>query len=204
MAVQNDTLPGKIQKIKGGKKKKNSSQYYTIGEILLDLGANPENASQFFENKVVLIGNFGEDIHSTPVGKMSGPVILANIYLSLLNQQHIVSLALVLMLFIAFSILSYVAWFGKMPVVRLNEDVFPTFVAKFVRKYVTYFGCMFFLSLLSLFCFQIQVPLFIPALLFAEIEMRHKTKENIIKTFAFYKNKYISIRNYFRTLLPKS
>lgn len=177
-----------------------SAQYYNIGEILLSLESTPANTSDLFKNKVVIIGNFQEDVHTTPVGKMSGPVLLSNIYLSLLNKQHIVSPIFLILLFIAFSALSYIAWFDKMPKVKLSEEVYPTFFVKLVRKYITYFGCMFLLSVLSVFLFYTPVALFVPAVVFAEIEGRHKTKESFFKTVAFYKAKIIAFGKYLRSL----
>jgi hypothetical protein len=154
-----------------------SAQYYNIGELLLDMDGDQEKYAGFFDGKIVVIGNFDEDIHVTPVGKMAGPVLLANIYLSLLNGQHLVSFWLLALLLLAFSALSYVAWFKKMPKVKLNfKFLFSSFLIKFISGYVSYFGCMFFLSLLVLFIFNNQVALFLPSLIFTGIEYLRQKK----------------------------
>ena len=204
MAPVSDTTLENIGKEDDAKnKKKISTQYYNLGEILLVLEADPENASNFFENKIAIIGNFQEDIHTTAVGKMSGPIILANIYLSLLNNQHIISFGFLFTLLLAFSALSYLALFSKMPKLKMNEKIVPSYLSKLIRKYLTYFGCMFLLSLICFFLFQVQVALFLPSFIFAEIETRHKTKESFVNFLSFLKKKFLSLKNYIQRLAKK-
>lgn len=147
------------------------TEYYNIGEMLFDLEANPENYTMAFGNKILIIGNFQEDIHVTPVGKMSGPVLLANIYLTLLNRQHMVHRWFLGLLLASFSGLSYVALFKKMPEINLNfKFLFSSYLTKFIKGYFSYFGAMFLLSVLALFLFNVQVGLFLPSLIFTGIE----------------------------------
>jgi amino acid transporter len=151
----------------------------------------------------VIIGNFQEDIHTTAVGKMSGPIILANIYLSLLNNQHIISFGFLFTLLLAFSALSYLALFSKMPKLKMNEKIVPSYLSKLIRKYLTYFGCMFLLSLICFFLFQVQVALFLPSFIFAEIETRHKTKESFVNFLSFLKKNFLSLKHYIQRLAKK-
>ncbi len=148
-----------------------SAEYYNIGELLFDMDADRAKYARFFDDKIVIIGNFQEDMHSTPVGKMAGPVLLANIFLSLLNGQHIVSYWMIGFLLAAFSGLSYIAWFRRMPELKFRfRFLFSSYLVKFIRGYVSYFGCMFLLSILVLWLFNVQVALFLPSLIFTTIE----------------------------------
>ena len=133
-----------------------------------------------------MVGNFEGDIHNTPIGKMSGPVLLANIYLSLLNKQHMVSAGLLTVLLLAFSFLSYVAWFSKMPEIKLNfKFLFSSYLSKFVKKYVSYFGCMFLVSLLAIFFFNVQIATFLPSFIFAGIAyLVQRQREKKVKAAA--------------------
>ena len=159
------------------KVKKINTQFYNIGEILFDMGANPGNYVDFFKDRIVIIGNFEEDTHPTPVGKMSGSVVIANIYLSLLNGQHLVSFWFFLTLLIAFSAISYVALYKKIPEIKFNfKFVFSSYVVNFIRGYVSYFGCMFLLSILVLIVFNVQVALFLPSFIFTGIEYVRQKK----------------------------
>ena len=153
------------------------SQFYNLGEVLLDMEGNPTNYVNFFEDKILIIGNFEGDIHSTPVGKMAGSVILANIYLSLLNNHHIVSPVYLLILMAVLSFLSYFAWFSQIPKIKINfKFFFSSYLQKFLKSYISYFGCMFLLSLIALLVFDIQMALFLPSLILSGIEYIRQKK----------------------------
>lgn len=147
------------------------TEFYNIGELLYALEGNPTAVKNFLADKVVIIGNFQEDVHVTPVGKMAGPVLIANLYLSLLNGEHIVSPLFVLLMLGSFTVLSYVAIFKKMPEINLSfKFLFSSYLTKFIKNYISYFGAMFFVSAIALFVFDIQIALFLPSLIFTSIE----------------------------------
>jgi hypothetical protein len=148
---------------------KQNTEYYNIGELLFELEGNP--GSSIFAGKVLVVGNFQEDVHVTPVGKMAGPILLANIYLSLLNGEHFMSTWLLVLLLLALSSLSYIAIFEKMPEINMSfKFLFSSYLSKFIKGYVSYFGSMFFISLLALLFFNVQVAFFLPSLIFTSIE----------------------------------
>jgi hypothetical protein len=154
-----------------------SLEYFNIGELLYDIEADPKRYATAFANKILIVGNFGEDVHTTPVGKMTGPVLLANVYLSLANRQQIVSKWFILLLLVALSGLSYVALFSKIPEVKFNfKFMFSSYVTNFIKTYISYFGAMFVLSLIALALFNVQVALFLPSLLLSGIEYIKKKK----------------------------
>jgi hypothetical protein len=147
------------------------SQYYNLGDVLLGMQASPADYEKVFANKILIIGNFELDTHSTPIGILPGSVIVADIYLSLLNNHHLVSYWYLILLWIVFSGLSYMAWFSKVPEVKLKLSfIFSPHLVNFIKTYISYFGSMFFLSLISLFLFNIQIALFLPSLIFSLIE----------------------------------
>lgn len=153
------------------------TQSYNLGEVLIDLEANPSDYSKIFDNKIVIIGNFAEDVHFTAVGNMSGSVLLANIYLSILNKQHFVSYSFLFILLLAFSALSYLAWFSRMPEIKFKfKFIFSPDIIKFISGYLSYFGSMFALSLIAVFLFNMNVALFLPAFIFAGIEYVRQKK----------------------------
>lgn len=159
------------------------TEYFNLGELLFDLEANPASYNNAFANKIVIVGNFDEDIHVTPVGRVTGPVILSDIYLSLLNRQHIINFWMILLVWAGLSALSYVAWFSKMPEVNVNfKFLFSSYLTKFMKGYISYFGAMFALSLLVLILFGVQVALFLPSLIFTGIEyIKEKRYKSLTK-----------------------
>ncbi len=153
------------------------AQYYNLGEILLGLQSDSTKTNTYFANKIIMIGNFEQDQHNTAVGSMPGTLLLANIYLSLLNNEHIVNGWWVMMMIVALSFLSYFAWFSKMPEIQLKFSfVFSKPIANFIKRYISYFGCMFLLSILSVLVIKVQPSLFLPALLFTVIEYFRQKK----------------------------
>lgn len=147
------------------------SQFYNLGEVLLDMEGNAANYKSFFEDKILVIGNFEGDTHSTPVGKMAGSVLLANIYLSLLNNHHIVNPLYLLILLSVLSYLSYFAWFSQVPKIKIDlKYFFSSYLQKFLKSYISYFGGMLLLSLIALLIFDIQIALFLPSLILSGIE----------------------------------
>ena len=160
--VKNVARPGKEQL---------SLQYYNMGELLFDIEASPENYASAFNNKIVIVGNFNEDVHVTPVGKMTGPVLLANIYLSLLNRQHVMNKWLIVILLVSMSALSYIALFKNMPEVKFKfKFLFSSYLSNFLKTYISYLGAMLLLSLITLIFFNVQMALFLPSLMFSGIE----------------------------------
>ncbi len=153
------------------------TQSYNLGELMILLEANPADFEKVLKDRIVIIGNFADDNHFTPVGVMSGPVLLANIYLSLLNNEHMVSYLFLFILWISFSILTYMAWYNKMPEFKFKfKFVFSPDLIKFISGYLSYFGSMFFLSLVALIFFNMHVALFLPSFIFAGIEYFRQKK----------------------------
>ena len=153
------------------------TQSYNLGELMILLEARPADFEKVFKNRIVIIGNFADDNHFTPIGVMSGPVLLANIYLSLLNNEHLVSYFFLFILWLSFSILTYMSWYNKMPEIKFRfKFIFSPDLVKFISGYLSYFGSMFFLSLIALLFFNMHVGLFLPPFIFAGIEYFRQKK----------------------------
>ena len=145
-------------------------QEYHIGS-LLPLLNNANAVRAIFKDKVVFIGNFEDDVHETPEGKIPGTIILADIYLSLLNGKHYVPYLWVAFMLIMFTALSYVAIYDKIPDIKFNSGfAFATQISGYLQQYVSYLGILLALSFLSVFLFDITISLFLPAFIFSIID----------------------------------
>ena len=152
---------------------------YNIGSILLSLRNDSNRINEFIKDKVIFIGNFTDDIVSTPRGKIPGSIILANIYLSLLNKKHIVPYTWIFFLVISFSLLSYISIYNKMPRLNLKFGfLFSRHLANFISNYVSYWGILLLISIISFFLFEINISLFLPAFIFSGIEYFVQKKYN--------------------------
>jgi hypothetical protein len=145
-------------------------QVYHIGS-LLPLLSNPQFTDNTFKDKVVLVGNFEQDVHATPDGKMPGTVILADIYLSLLNGRHYASYLWILFVIILFSFLSHKAIFSPLPNVKFKSGfVFVEQITSYINQYISFFGILMAFSILSILIFNITISLFLPATIFSAID----------------------------------
>jgi len=152
-------------------------QLYHIGN-LQSLSSSAAALKAVFDDKIVLIGNFEEDVHDTAYGKIPGTIILANIYLNLLNGNHYVTLWWVIFLITSFSVLSYVSIYNKLPDIksRLSFGV-TSHIISFLGDYISYITVLALLSLISVLIFNINVSLFIPAFIFSGIDFISQQKQ---------------------------
>lgn len=78
-----------------------------LGELLF---LSPEDIAEFLKDKIVVIGDFFEDdMHETMFEVTAGPVILINAYMSVLHQDTTVNLFFILIIFLAYFGLSFIA-----------------------------------------------------------------------------------------------
>ncbi len=145
-------------------------QEYHIGSLLPLLNSSAA-VKTIFKNKVVFVGNFEDDVHDTPAGKIPGTIVLADIYLSLLNGKHLVPYLWIVFMVAMFSMLSYMAIYNQLPDVKFNFGfAFAEQVSGFLKEYVSYVGILLFISVLSVFLFGITISLFLPAFIFSAID----------------------------------
>lgn len=154
-----------------------SPYYYITDDVsretpnLDDIAGIDQTSYSVYNDKVIFLGNFDMDKAQTAIGEMPGTVVLANIYLTLKNGHHLVSIWWFLVLLVVFTVLSYLAWFKKMPKVNLHlKIIFAEQIAKFINNYCSYVGVMLFVSLLSFLLFHIYVNILFSSLVFSAIE----------------------------------
>src|SRR5579862_190993 len=96
------------------------AQYYTLGDLLTGIRYSPGAFAKNLAGKIIMIGNFELDNHSTAIGVLPGSVIVADIYLSLLNQHHFVNYWFLVICWVVFSGLSWLSWFSKVPKLKIR------------------------------------------------------------------------------------
>lgn len=152
-----------------------SYQLYHIGSMV-DLPNYAQVIERIVKDKVVFIGNFEDDVHDTPAGKIPGTIVLADIYLSLLNGNHYVPYLWIVFMILVFSILSYTSVYNKLPKMEFDFGVAFNFIYTFFSEYFSYLGILLLLSLISVLVFNINISLFLPAFIFSAIDFFHKKK----------------------------
>ncbi|MES2328290.1 MAG: CHASE2 domain-containing protein [Bacteroidota bacterium] len=143
---------------------------YNIGELLYQFEFDTTSIKKYLDGKLIFIGNFDQDQHATPVGKMPGTLVLANLYLNLVVGQHIISYYWIGFMFLCFSILSFFTWYFELPAIRFRyRFIFSHHFSAYLKGFASFFGIMFLISILSVSIFGLYVNIFLPTALLSAI-----------------------------------
>lgn len=151
---------------------RNAERMYNIVNLGELLRMNDSVFYRAINNKIILIGDFYEhDIHQTLFGKMSGTLILLNVYFTLLNGENLISIGLLLLLFIGFFLISLELFSDKSLgerkiVAKYSQKKFGKFVLK-ILSYVLYLAV---LSVLTYLIFNIHLNILILAVYLKSVD----------------------------------
>jgi hypothetical protein len=158
--------------------KQNEYPLVNLGE-LTGPGIDDQTFRDFVANRYVIIGDFYGDVHETPIGKVPGPLILFNSFLSLQYEQHTISFGWTILLLVFFTLASYIAFYSRLPDWRIQKmGIFSMALNSLLSKYVSFLGLLLLLSLISLFVFGIHVHPLILSLYFSIINFISQNKRN--------------------------
>ena len=124
-------------------------RYYELGrDILGDLSEDFEDMSN---NKVIVIGNFVEDLHDTYIGMKPGPYILYKALRALEKGEHYVNwwhqlLWACVYFFISCAIFKRRSISSTIPFIKKSKS-------RFLRFCLTFFGCTMLITLLDIILF---------------------------------------------------
>ena len=133
-----------------------------LGELLT---LPDEDVAEYLSNKLVVIGDFYEiDLHETIFEITSGPIILLNVYWSLLNQDTKINIFFFLIILGSFYFLSFLAIFP--------EDLIEKYIKKRYGKikwvqsltsFVSYLVFLIIISTFTFFVYNVHLNVFILA-----------------------------------------
>lgn len=154
-----------------------AAPFYNLGE-LLTLTYDSSFYAQFLKNKFIVLGNFDTDIHSTPIGKMPGVLILLNTYLSLRDGRHMPGVSWFVTLFGIFFLINLYLFYGKVKVPKIpdKEKWWHVLIREKLNNQLanifSVIGLCLFISLISEITFNIKphtFVIFIYIILFSEL-----------------------------------
>lgn len=138
--------------------------YFNLGELLL-LSETDSFYYEFLKGRFIVIGNFDTDIHYSPAGKIAGPLILVNLYLTLRNGDG-VSWWWILFMTVSLSGISYLLFFKKIKAPEIKKYLWADMLMQlFVNKYISFSGICLLVIICSAFIFNVQ-PNISPLLLY--------------------------------------
>ncbi len=138
---------------------KKQYKYINLYQLLNLLQANETFFfEEFLKNRMIVLGDFEEDYIETVFGNLSGSLLLYNVYWSLVQGETLVPYSLVILLILAYSILSYFLIFKPQFSPSLPLERFRT--SRFTKNFA-YFLCLFLLILGTYFVYNIHLNILI-------------------------------------------
>jgi len=139
---------------------------YTVypAGFLLESTAYMDSSSlaAYFRDKIVVIGDFTYDLHDTPFGKMAGPIIICNAYLTLARGDNIISPLWVCFMVLGFSLVSYRIFIGQRVQYPIwTQRLFRSPLGRAILDSLDDFFILTAITLLSFFLFDIHVNILI-------------------------------------------
>jgi len=122
----------------------------------------PEDLRAFFEDKLVIVGDYQNDVHETPFGATAGPLLIYNAYLTLRARENRVTLPWILFLLVSYYLLSYriFAGFEIRKPARL-VSWFQSKAGRLILHALDEFFLLTVITLLSYFIFHIHINILI-------------------------------------------
>jgi|WetSurMetagenome_2_1015567.scaffolds.fasta_scaffold06591_5 hypothetical protein len=145
---------------------RNSDVMYNLVNLGDLLRMNDTIFYKSINNKIILIGDYFEkDLHQTLFGKMSGTLILLNIYLSLVNRENIISVGLIILLFVGFFAISFDLFSSsdikeRKYVLKLSQTKF----GKFLFKILSFVLYLTIISVLTYIIFNLHINILVLAI----------------------------------------
>lgn len=144
-------------------------RYENLGS---DIMAYPELISVRTEDRIVLIGDFENDVHDTYVGAQPGSVILYNAYLSALDGHHCLPWWWRLSLFVIYFILSFFLFRKGAKVEREQRSRF----LRFIVLLLGYTALFWPLKVIAFSMLHIDYNIVLPEMMFVLFNMYQTSK----------------------------
>lgn len=127
--------------------------------------SNDSEIQRSMKDKVVIIGDFDNDMHDTYIGSVPGPVLIYRAYVELHNEKHIVKFGFFVFLILLFFTIAYTVMSSK-PLIS-----YIPFIANkpFVKNILAFIGWEVVLSTVSMVLYltmSISFNTLIPAIVF--------------------------------------
>lgn len=166
----------------------------TLSELLL----LPEDiiVNQFLKDRIILAGDFENDIHTTIYGNTTGTLILLNTYLTLKMGYHIVSPLWIMMMLGLFTLISYQVFYRNNFFSTRQKDKRYSFIA----SYLNYIIVLAAIAIGSYLIFHVYISILVLALYLNCISflvgLNNKTRQlpNLHEMFTHIKNTYFNFR----------
>ncbi len=147
----------------GGSLQESNYAVYKMGAILESREYMlPEDIAAFFKGKLIMIGDFATDIHETPFGEMPGLLLIYNSYLTLADQDNIVSPYWVLLLLIGYWFISWrIFTERRVHAPKWLSKAFQSTIAKVILNSLDEAVLLIAITICSYFLFNIHINILV-------------------------------------------
>ncbi|MFN7117808.1 MAG: CHASE2 domain-containing protein [Saprospiraceae bacterium] len=115
-----------------------------------------------FAGKIILIGDFKDDVHATPFGKMPGLLLIYNAYLTLVSKQNLISVGWICFMLLAFTFISQRIFSDiKVEKPRWLLGLFRSKLGQLILNSLDELALLMLVTLLSYFLFNIHINILI-------------------------------------------
>lgn len=147
-------------------------QYYNLGADLLDSYDPALVISPLIENKIVVIGDFNEDLHDAFIGQQPGAIVNLNAYVALCSGKHIIKWIEIFLTFTVFFLISWLILRQRqllhyIPILRRSRSSF----VKFVVTFIGFSVILTLYAILIYFIFDSVFSVVYPSLYFTIFEL---------------------------------
>lgn len=153
--------------------------YLNLGNDILQQPDSVNVVKNLVKGKIVVVGDFVNDLHTSYVGTVMGPLVNINAYLAMCEGRHYVKFYITVILFIIYFQISYTLYskknfIEKLPFIRNSRSTL-------LRVIVSFIGFTTFLYLTSgilYLCFGVIYSVVFPSLYFTLLDLWIQKREN--------------------------
>ena len=163
---------------------KGHQNYYDLGPMLLTMWSDVEEWRDEMKDKIVIVGDFVNDLHDTYIGMQPGSYLIYLTYKALCDGKHFVSWLFIILMFICYIIIILFV---------LNRETICHYIPNikginskfilFILDMVGYSASLSFLAIVFYVYFKMTYNIFIPS-----------TILSILSLFVSYKNSKNQVR----------
>ena len=143
--------------------------YYDLGPFFLDDTKLTDKAkANLMKNKIIFIGDFIDDIHDTYVDSQPGAYIVYLAYKELKNNDHVVSIFFLLIMFAIYFIITYgiISDYSLLKILPCINNI-NNELLKFILNFFGYMTVLGIITLILYCFFYSTYSVFIPTLFFS-------------------------------------
>lgn len=146
--------------------------YYNLGADILDSYDPSVVISPIIKNRIIVVGDFNEDLHDAYIGLQPGAIVNINTYVALCNGKHLVNWFETILTFFVFVIISWLILRQRqllhyIPFVRRSQNSIVKFIITFIgfTVIITMYGIFVY------YAFDCVFSVVFPSLFFTILEL---------------------------------